>query len=263
MESNKDIFSLKNKVIWILGGAGYLGQQTTTLISDLGATAVCIDLENRAFQFIDTLENPKNIIPVTFDISHHQLIDSFVEGLILKTGIPFGMVNLTFASTAKTLENITAEDFEMANSIAITATFLMARALGVRMANSGSGGSMVLFSSMYGSVSPDPSLYLEPMNKNPIEYGVAKAGIEQMARYLAVHWGKQNVRCNCIAPGPFPNSTVQEAHPDFVKRLAEKSPLGRIGTAKEIAGVVAFLLSDASSYITGQTIAVDGGWKCW
>ena len=101
------------------------------------------------------------------------------------------------------------------------------------------------------------------MTKNPIEYGVGKAGIIQMTRYLAVHWGRQNVRCNCILPGPFPNPNVQRDQPAFVDRLAQKTPMGRIGKADEVAAAVAFLLSDASSYITGQQLPVDGGWTIW
>ena len=100
------------------------------------------------------------------------------------------------------------------------------------------------------------------MNKS-IEYGVGKAAIVQMTKYLAVHWGKRNVRCNCISPGPFPNPDVQKKHPEFIERLSNKSPMGRIGQSEEIAGVVSFLLSDAASYITGQNIKVDGGWTIW
>ena len=130
------------------------------------------------------------------------------------------------------------------------------------MAARGSG-SIVLFSSMYGSVSPDPRVYEAPTNPNPIEYGVGKAGIQQMARYLAVHWGGQNVRCNSISPGPFPNPGIQAGQPAFIERLAGKVPLGRVGQAPEIAGAVAFLLGDAASFITGQNLAVDGGWTSW
>ena len=159
-------------------------------------------------------------------------------------------------------DDLTAADFDQANHGNLTATFALARAVGRRMAEQGRG-SMVLFSSMYGSVSPDPSVYAAPMNPNPVEYGVGKAGVQQLARYLAVHWGRQGVRCNSISPGPFPNPSIQVQQPDFVQRLAQKVPLGRVGQAEEIAGAVTFLLSDASSFITGQNLAVDGGWTSW
>ena len=124
-------------------------------------------------------------------------------------------------------------------------------------------GSIVLFSSMYGSVSPDPRIYEQPMNVNPVEYGVGKAGIVQMTRYMAVHWGKKNVRCNCISPGPFPNPVIQEKNPQFIERLANKVPMGRVGRQEEVAGAVTFFLSDASSFITGQNLFIDGGWTIW
>ena len=125
------------------------------------------------------------------------------------------------------------------------------------------GGAIVLFSSMYGLVSPDPRVYQPPMPPNPIEYGVAKAAIVQMTKYLATAWASRGIRVNAVAPGPFPNPNVQREHPDFVERLADKVPLGRIGQQHEIAGTVAFLLSDDASYITGQTVSVDGGFTSW
>ena len=106
-------------------------------------------------------------------------------------------------------------------------------------------------------------VYEPPMSPNPVEYGVGKAGVQQMARYLAVHYGKSGVRCNTISPGPFPNPHIQREQPEFVERLSQKVPLGRVGQAPEVAGAVALLLSDASSYMTGQNLAVDGGWTSW
>jgi NAD(P)-dependent dehydrogenase (short-subunit alcohol dehydrogenase family) len=124
-------------------------------------------------------------------------------------------------------------------------------------------GSIVLFASMYGLVAPDPRIYRPPMNPNPLEYGVGKAGVIQMAKYLGACWGPRGIRVNAIAPGPFPNTAVQQQHPEFVERLAARVPLDRIGKPEEIAGVVAFLAADASSYLNGTTIAVDGGWTIW
>jgi len=85
------------------------------------------------------------------------------------------------------------------------------------------------------------------MKPNPVEYGVGKAGIQQMARYLAVHYGPRGVRCNSISPGPFPNPLIQSEQPAFIERLSQKVPLGRVGQASEIAGAVAFCSASRSS----------------
>ncbi len=255
-------FSLQNRTIWVIGGAGYLGQAVVLLLRQLDARVCCVDLPGRAEKFVRDHGLHQEVQPVSLDIRDDAKTKAFVEEQIRQNGIPDGLVNLTFASTAKKLEELTGEDFDEVNHGGITATFLLAREVGTEMAKNKSG-SIVLFSSMYGSVSPYPEVYREPMNKNPIEYGVGKAGIVQMTRYLAVHWGRANVRCNCISPGPFPNPGVGAEHPEFVQRLSEKSPMGRIGRPEEIAGAVAFLLSDASSYLTGHNLPVDGGWTCW
>ncbi len=257
-----NIFSLEGKDIWVLGGAGYLGQPTVQALVALGAKVLCVDLENRAQNFVESAGLGNTVDTGSLDVSNGDALKAFVNERIAARGVPHGLVNLTFASTAKKLEDLTEKDFDDVNHGGLTSAFLVAREVGMQMAKL-RRGSIVLFSSMYGSVSPDPKAYEAPMNKNPIEYGVTKAGIIQMTRYLAVHWGKENVRCNCISPGPFPNPNVQRDHPAFVERLANKSPMGRIGQSKEMAGAVAFLVSDASSYVTGQNLFVDGGWTAW
>lgn len=256
------IFSLKGKSIWVFGGAGYLGQSTVMLLCEIGAKVLCVDLENRAESFIRSSGLSTYIASATLDVRDGAAIKRFVAEQIKLNGIPDGLVNLTFASTDRKLEDISEKEFDEVNHGGLTSAFLLSREVGSAMSEAGRG-SIVLFSSMYGSVSPDPAIYEEPMNKNPIEYGVGKAGIIQMTRYMAVHWGKCNVRCNCISPGPFPNKKVQQESPEFVDRLAKNSPMGRIGRPEEIAGTVAFLLSEASSYITGQNLCVDGGWTIW
>lgn len=256
------IFNLRNKLIWVVGGAGYLGQATVIVLKHAGAKVICIDLEDRAAAFVQSAALGPDVIPAALDVRDGAAIQRFVTEQMKRYGVPDGMVNLTFGSTSKKMEELSEKEFDEVNHTGLTATFLLSREVGTQMAERGSG-SIVLFSSMYGSVSPYPEVYEAPMNKNPIEYGVGKAGIIQMTRYLAVHWGKRNVRCNCISPGPFPNPSVQKHNPAFVERLAQKSPMGRIGKPEEIAGSVAFLLSESASYITGHNLRVDGGWTSW
>lgn len=255
-------FQLKDKWIWIVGGAGYLGQAVVALLNTLGARVLCIDIENRAVDFVRNEKLGDRVATASFDINDTGFIAQFVKEQVAIHGSPDGLVNLAFGSTAKKLEALSDEDFDKVNHTALTATFIFAREAVHYMTEKGRG-SIVLFSSMYGMVSPNDEVYEAPMNKNPLEYGVGKAGIIQMTKYLAVHWAKQHVRVNCISPGPFPNPTVQQSHPDFIARLERKSPMGRIGTSAEMAGPVAFLLSDVSSYITGHNLVVDGGWTSW
>ena len=101
------------------------------------------------------------------------------------------------------------------------------------------------------------------MAPNPIDYGAAKAAVLQMSRYLAMHYGPSGIRCNCVTPGPFPNPRVQAEHPGFITELGRKNPLGRIGRNAEIVGPTLFLLTDSSSFVTGHSLVVDGGWTAW
>jgi NAD(P)-dependent dehydrogenase (short-subunit alcohol dehydrogenase family) len=258
----KHPFDLTGKDIWAIGGAGYLGQATVSTLASLGARVLCADLGDRAAAFVTATPLAATVQPCALDVRDSAAVKSFVAAHLQQRGVPDGLVNLTYTSTSKRLDELTETDFDAANHGNLTATFLLARDVGLAMARAGRG-SIVLFSSMYGSVSPDPRVYEAPMNANPVEYGVGKAGIQQMTRYLAVHWGRSGVRVNCISPGPFPNPNLQRDNPAFVQRLAARSPLGRVGQANEISGAVAFLLSDAAGYVTGQNLAVDGGWTAW
>lgn len=261
-ETTSHPFDLRGRRLWVIGGAGYLGQSVVRRLAGLGAKVVCADLPDKSGAFVASAGLRANVAAIDLDITQTTRATEWIDDCIEQHGMPNGVAILTYASTAKRLDDLTPEEFDAVNHGNLTATFVFAREAAARMAANG-GGNIVLFSSMYGSVAPDPAIYEPPLAPNPIEYGVNKAGIQQMARYLAVHFGKQNVRCNAISPGPFPNPGIQRDNPVFVERLVKKVPLGRIGQADEIAGPVAFLLSDAASFINGINLPVDGGWTAW
>lgn len=205
----------------------------------------------------------KKTVPLSLDTSRIEALEQFVAVMVREHGVPDGVVNLTFTSSAgKRLEELSAEDFARPFDDSVTSFFILARAIAEKMKPRGQG-SFVHFASMYGVVSPDPSVYAVPLTPNPIDYGASKAAILQMNRYLAVHYGPVGLRFNSVVPGPFPNPTLESTHPAFVQALAQKTPLNRVGRNHEIVGPTLFLLTDSASFVTGQSVVVDGGWTIW
>ena len=125
-----------------------------------------------------------------------------------------------------------------------------------------SKGVILNITSMYGYIAPDYRIYDGIKFTNPPSYGAAKAGVIQMTKYLASFLSPYQIRVNCLSPGPFPHSDTQK-NQQFMNQLADKNPLNRIGKSHEIKGATALLCTEASSYITGQNICVDGGWAIW
>jgi NAD(P)-dependent dehydrogenase (short-subunit alcohol dehydrogenase family) len=174
------------------------------------------------------------------------------------------LVNNAYAGSVATWESAAGADFGRAYEIAVTAAFDLIRGFepGLRAAADANpaGAAVVNVGSMYGSVSPDPSIYGTSGLNNPPFYGPAKAALVALTRYAAVSLAPQRIRVNAVSPGPFPPPSIETANPPFHAELVRRVPLGRIGRAPEVAGPIVFLASDAASYITGANLPVDGGW---
>ncbi len=254
--------TLQGKTVWITGGAGYLGSVITRELDAQCAQVVCLDLPGRAEVLVREHALTRTVA-VSLDVNDAATLPAALDALIATHGVPDGVAHLAFASSSgHRLETLPAAEFQKTLDLAVTPTFVLCRALAEKMKARGSG-SIVLFSSMYGVVAPDPRIYHAPLLPNPIDYGAGKAALLQLARYFDVHYGPSGLRFNCITPGPFPNPAVQKSSPEFIGDLAKKTALNRVGTHTEIVGPTLFLLSDSASFVTGHSLVVDGGWTAW
>lgn len=260
---NNPIFNFEKRRIWVFGGAGYLGSPITSALDQCGANVICLDRPSLAARLVEE-QHLDHTVAEDCDLLDVNAIPQLVADLCANHGVPHGVVNLvTDSSRGKSFEEITAADFRSASEGVLTSGFMLTRAVASAMKAQKVPGSFVHFSSMYGVVSPDPSAYEPPHVPNPVDYGAVKAGLLQMSRYFAVYFAKDGIRSNCITPGPFPQPTYQSSSTSTSEALRNKVPMKRFGEAHEIVGPVLFLLSDAASYVTGQSLGVDGGWTAW
>lgn len=256
------IADLSGKVALVAGGAGWLGVSMCERLAEQGASVVIADMnENAAMETANKLTS-RGYRSSSFVLDAGD--EGSIRAAVKHTVDTFGgldiHVNATFAAVGCSVDELTCEQLDTTLHVNVTGAFLLARECAHAMQK---GGSVVLFGSMYGLISPNPGDYPEPMKVNPIEYGIAKAAVIQMTKYLAVQWAPKGIRVNAVAPGAFPKPSVQEQSPEFIKRLSAKSPMGRIGTPAEVASVVTFLASDDASFMTGQCVSVDGGVTIW
>ena len=258
-----DIFSLNGKVAIITGGSGHLGKSLTRALSEAGAQTI---IASRNFQNSDRFAQKINStrckpIAIQVDVTEKQSVWNLVDKVKEEYGKLDILVNCAANSRIENIEKMSVEDWDFTINNSLNSVFLTTQAVIEPMKKE--GGSIINISSMYGLVSPYPTIYGDTGYNNPASYGAAKAGILQFTRYCACHLAKYSIRVNAISPGAFPSQDVQKRSPDFIKSLSERIPLNRIGDPWELKGAVVFLSSEASSYITGQNIIVDGGWTVW
>jgi len=256
------MFNLTGKVAIVAGGAGLLGLPVSAALARQGAIVVIASRnKERVAAAVKILRehSTKEHVGLSLDIGDEHSIRQVIKQTVDQYGRLDVLVNATYYAISKPVNEISGQEFDQANHTHITGSFLMVREAANAMK---SGGSIIQYVSMYGLVSPDPGMYVPPIPPNPIEYGVAKAGLTQMVRYLAAVYGPKGIRINAIAPGPFADDSDRES-PEFIRRMSAKTMLGRPGERHETAGAVVFLASDESSYATGSVLTVDGGWTAW
>lgn len=266
-----NIFDLTGRVILLTGAAGHLGTATSHAILSAGANLVATSRRESAL-----IALKEGLSSELRDRCHIVACDAtkaetpaYLKSIIdPRFGQLHGIVNNAYAGKfTGTMDSIKPEDFYTACTNSVVAPFELVKAflplLEATAKSSNCTTSVVNVASMYGVVSPDPAIYGDSGKNNPIHYGTSKGGMIQMSRYMACHLGHLGIRVNSIAPGPFPRTEFDPGIPDFYANLAKKVPMGRVGVAREVAGPIVFLLSEASSYVNGVNLPIDGGWTAW
>jgi gluconate 5-dehydrogenase len=256
------LFDLTGKRALITGSTGYLGSALARALAEAGASVIATSRElEKARVVAKALPSPGGARHVGAAMDHMlpEKLDEQFAALVESVGPIDILVNNGHAADAADWTNVTAEEFnrQLANA---TGYFVLSRLLRNHVVERRASGSIILLGSMYGLVGSYPDAYAEICPASPVAYHALKGGIVHMTRHLAVYWAQDSVRVNCLSPGPFPPERISGA---LVERLCAKSPMGRMGRPAELKGAIVFLASQASSYMTGQNLVIDGGWTAW
>lgn len=262
------IFRLDGRVAFLSGAAGHLGRAMAAALAEAGAHVVLNGRRPEALAPVrDALaERGFAASTVAFDVRDTEAVERGFAEVAERHGRVDVLVNNAYAGPTGTVDSSTPEDFQAAYDVAVTGAFrcfTAARPLLRAAAEAAGHASVVNVASMYGWVSPDPRIYGDSGMNSPPFYGAAKGGLLQLTRYLAAHAAAESIRVNAVSPGPFPPERVRTADEDFHGKLRNKVPMGRVGEAEELKGALLFLASDASSFVTGINLPVDGGWTAW
>jgi NAD(P)-dependent dehydrogenase (short-subunit alcohol dehydrogenase family) len=271
-----DVFDLTGKVAIITGGAGLLGVKHTEALIEAGASCILADINgihtSRVAERI-ARENDANVIGIETDITQIESIQALLEATLQQ----YGRVDILINNAANNpqYEKLSAdqsnanrfESFPVWNAdvaVGLTGSFLCSQIIGSYLANQGQGVILNIASDL-ALIGPDQRIYekdgVSPEHQptKPITYSVVKAGIIGLTRYLATYWADRGIRANALVPG----GVYTNQAPEFVTKLTNLIPLGRMANADEYKAAVVFLCSQASAYMTGAMLTIDGGRTCW
>ncbi len=276
-ESMLNRFSLDGRVIAITGGAGLLGRKHAEAVLEAGGLAVLLDIDqvglDVAIRQLEVDHSGKSL-GLVCNITDKPAIQTCLATILQKFGRLDGLVNnaandpkVGSGSDAKRLtrfENMSLDYWNSDIAVGLTGAFQCSQVFGYHLAMNG-GGVILNVASDLAVISPDQRIYRQPGLPNdsqpvkPVTYSVVKAGLIGLTRYLATYWAEQEVRVNAVSPG----GVFSGQDEDFVEKLTNLIPMGRMANKDEYKATIVYLLSDASSYVTGLNLMADGGRTCW
>jgi len=238
------------KTVLITGSEGQLGRVYVSKLLDLNYKVI-------GFDIVPQTKNNK-IIYFPVDISKIQQIENVLKELKRDTTIDI-LVNNACTAIFTPFEKRTEEELDYVINVNLKGTIFMTQGVFNNFFKPQKSGCIVNISSIYGIVSSDMRVYEEGDRRSPEIYGATKAAVIQLTRYFATYMAPYNIRVNCISPGGIFNHQDIE----FIKKYSAKTPMARMGKEEELSGALEYLISDKSSYVTGQNIVVDGGFTAW
>ena len=273
MTVNLERFSLRGRTAIVTGAVGLLGREHCLALGEAGANVVVTDLDAGACDAVanDLRARDVPVLALAADITDRASLEQLRDATLAR----FGAIDISVHNAAiddkfdpgadldaSRFENYSIERWRRSMDVNVTGTFLCCQVLGAEMARRGRG-SIVNVASTYGVVAPDQGLYRTVDGRQRFfksaAYPVSKGAVVALSRYLATYWGGAGVRVNTLSPGGV--EAGQDAH--FVESYSRRTPLGRMAKRDDYRGAVVFLASDASSYLTGFNLVVDGGWTAW